>query len=126
MTCGLGSKSLRSAAGEWDRVIGPFRRYAKANGIDLFAGRRLPRLLREAGVIEIQSRLLANAYELGHPAWSILNDFLENLEGRFVETGLADADELEALSSALARHIDDPDTYVISHLFVQAWGRKPA
>ena len=69
---------------------------------------------------------LANAYELGHPAWSILNDFLENLEGRFVETGLADADELEALSSALARHIDDPDTYVISHLFVQAWGRKPA
>ena len=49
--------------------------------------------LREAGVIEIQSRLIANAYELGHPAWSILNDFLENLEGRFVETGLADADE---------------------------------
>ena len=77
-------------------------------------------------MIEIQSRLIANAYELGHPAWSILNDFLENLEGRFVETGLADADELEALSSALARHIDDPDTYVISHLFVQAWGRKPA
>ena len=111
---------------EWDRVIDLFGLYAKANGIDLFAGRRVPRLLREAGVIDVQSRLIVNAYEPGHPARSILNDFLGNLEGRFVDAGLVDADELEALSAALVRHIGDPDTYVISHLFVQAWGRKPA
>ena len=111
---------------DWDRVVELFRLYAEANGMDLFAGRSLPRLLRQAGVIDIESRLIVNAYEPGNPARAILRDFLGNLEGRFLEAGLADADELETLGDALARHIANPDTYVISHLFVQAWGDKPA
>jgi SAM-dependent methyltransferase len=111
---------------EWDRVVELFGLYAEANGMDLLAGRRVPRLLREAGVTDIESRLIVNAYEPGHPARSILLDFLGNLEGRFVEAGLVDTMELETLRAALASHIDDPNTYVISHLFIQAWGRKPS
>jgi hypothetical protein len=37
-----------------------------------------------------------------------------------------DTRELEQLRAALASHVEDPETYVISHLFIQAWGRKPA
>jgi hypothetical protein len=111
---------------EWDRIVELFRRYADANGIDLYAGRRVPRLLREAGITDIGSRLIVNAYEPGHPARSIILDFLGNLTGRFIEVGLADEEELQALRGAVARHIEDSDTYVISHLFIQAWGRKPA
>jgi SAM-dependent methyltransferase len=111
---------------EWDRVVELFTLYAAANGIDLLAGRRVPRLLREAGLTDIKARLIVNSYEPGHPARSVLLDFLGNLEGRFVAAGLVDTVELEVLRAALARHIENPETYVISHLFVQAWGRKPS
>jgi hypothetical protein len=71
-------------------------------------------------------RLIVNAYEPGHPARSALLDFLGNLEGRFLAAGLVDMRELEQLRAALASHVEDRGTYVISHLFIQAWGRKPA
>jgi hypothetical protein len=34
--------------------------------------------------------------------------------------------ELDELSAALKHHLEDPDTLVVSHLYVQVWGRKPA
>ena len=42
-----------------------------------------------------------------------------------VETGITSRTELKTLTDSLRRHIDDPDTLVVSHLFVQAWGHKP-
>jgi hypothetical protein len=39
--------------------------------------------------------------------------------GLISETGFAEA--IEALES----HLNDPATLVFSHLYVQAWGRKP-
>ena len=38
---------------------------------------------------------------------------------------LIGAGELGDLKAALRRHIDDPQTLIVSHLFFQAWGRKP-
>jgi cyclopropane fatty-acyl-phospholipid synthase-like methyltransferase len=32
---------------------------------------------------------------------------------------------LMELKGALGRHIEDPETLVVSHLFIQAWGRRP-
>jgi hypothetical protein len=31
---------------------------------------------------------------------------------------------LSKLKAALKRHLEDPDTFVISCLYIQAWGRK--
>ena len=42
------------------------------------------------------------------------------MAGGFVREG-----ELELLKDAIAAHIDDPDTLVVSPLFIQAWGRRP-
>jgi hypothetical protein len=39
---------------------------------------------------------------------------------------LVTADELDALQSGLRRHLEDPTTYVVSHVFSQAWGLKPS
>jgi len=30
------------------------------------------------------------------------------------------------MAASLRRHVDDPGTLMLSHLFVQAWGRKPS
>jgi hypothetical protein len=43
-----------------------------------------------------------------------------------LERGLVTRDELDELQDALRRHLANPDTIVATHLFVQAWGRKPA
>lgn len=108
----------------WDRAIEVLNTYSCSAGIDLFIGRKLPRLLRDAGVGEIEVRPLVHVYPPGHGRRTILLDFVENLSGRLVETGSVAPDELEALKHSLRQHLDDPDTVVVSHLFLQAWGHK--
>jgi SAM-dependent methyltransferase len=109
----------------WDRAIEVIDSYSRSAGIDLFIGRKLARLLREAGIGQVEVRPLVHAYPPGHGRRTILLDFVENLSGRLVETGTVDPDELEAVKRSLRQHLDDPNTVVVSHLFVQAWGHKP-
>jgi len=52
-------------------------------------------------------------------------DFVENLGDRLVAQKLVAERELGDLKAALGRHIEDPDTLIVSHLFFQAFGRKP-
>jgi hypothetical protein len=59
------------------------------------------------------------------PAGRILLDFVENLSQRLIDTGVTDASEIETIKDSLRRYLDDPDALVVSHLFIQAWGRKP-
>lgn len=110
----------------WTRLMDLLRQYAESNGIDLFVGRRLPKLLRDAGLVDIQSRPIVHIDPPGHPRRSILPNFVENLKERLIAHRLIQRDELEHLQSVVRRHLDDPETLVLSDLFVQAWGRKPA
>ena len=57
---------------------------------------------------------------------AILLDFAENLSERILADGLVERSELDRLKQELRHDLDDPNTLVISHLFLQAWGRKPA
>jgi SAM-dependent methyltransferase len=109
----------------WTRLRGRLERYADINGVDLFVGRRLPRLLREAGLVDVQARPLIYLDEPGNPRQSILADFVSNLRQRLLRNELITPEELFELQTRLRQHLDDPDTLVLSHLFVQAWGRKP-
>jgi SAM-dependent methyltransferase len=110
----------------WTTFVALFVTYARSNGIDSFIGRKLPRLLREAGLVDVQVRPLISVFPSGHPRRNILPDFAENISGRLVEAKLIDERALTDLKAALRQHIDDPETLVISALFFQAWGRKPA
>jgi SAM-dependent methyltransferase len=110
----------------WTRLMDVLERYADSNGIDLFVGRRLPRLLREAGLLDVQSRPIVHIDPPGHPRRSLLPDFVDNLRERLLASGLIARDELDDLGAAVRRHVDDPHTLVVSDLFIQAWGRTPA
>jgi SAM-dependent methyltransferase len=110
---------------EWDRLMAALEAYATANGIDLFVGRRLPRLLAEAGLADVRVNPLIHAYGPGHSRRPIFLQFVNNLRDRIVAQGLISETELADCTAALARHLDDPATLVLSHVFVQAWGRKP-
>jgi ubiquinone/menaquinone biosynthesis C-methylase UbiE len=109
----------------WDRAGDLLITYARSAGIDLFIGRKIPRLLRAAGLVDVEAHPLIHIYPPGHARRSILLDFVEDVSERLVETGTASPAELETLTDSLRRHLDDPDTLVVSHFFVQAWGRKP-
>lgn len=113
-------------AESWNRLMDVTQRYADRNMIDVFMGRRLPGLLRRAGVVDVRVRpVLYIDHEPGHSRRMVLADFAENLRDRLITSELITREEFDDLHAALRRHLADPGTNVISHLYVQAWGRKP-
>jgi protein-L-isoaspartate O-methyltransferase len=109
----------------WDRLMAALEDYATANGIDLFVGRRLPRMLAGAGLSDVQVNTLIHAYGPGHSRRPIFLQFVNSLRERILSAGLISEAEFTECAQALERHLDDPMTLVLSHVFVQAWGRKP-
>src|SRR5262249_41911999 len=63
----------------WNAMVDLFVAYSEKNGIDPFIGRKLPRMLREAGVQDVRVNPLVHVYPPGHGRRSILSDFAENL-----------------------------------------------
>lgn len=109
----------------WDRLLEVFEAYSRKNGIDLFIGRKTHQMFRAAGLTNIQTNPLIHAYPPGHNRRHIFCDFLENVKERILaEKLLTEREFVEGLLE-LKRHLDHPDTLVLSHLFVQIWGTKP-
>jgi SAM-dependent methyltransferase len=110
----------------WDRLYEILQAYAASNQTDLFVGRRLPRMLREQGVIDVKARPIIHSYDIDHGRRMLAHQFVENVADGVVAEGLASEQEYTELASELKHHLKDRDTFVISCLFIQAWGRIPA
>lgn len=108
----------------WDRLFEILQTHAAANGIDLFVGRKTHRMLRNAGLADVRVRPSVHAYPPGHNRRTIFWDFIQNVRGQLIAQGLVGSSELDELMDDLQRHLDDPRTLVVSHLFFQVWGRK--
>jgi ubiquinone/menaquinone biosynthesis C-methylase UbiE len=109
----------------WDRLVKIFLTYSRNLGIDLFIGRKTHQMFRAAGLIDIQVNPMIHAYPPGNNRRNILCDFLENVRDRILAERLISEAEFRERLAELNRHLDDTGTLVISHLFVQVWGRKP-
>jgi hypothetical protein len=55
----------------------------------------------------------------------LLLDFVENARSRLLGKNLIGKTELDELTVALKKHLEDPETLVLSSVFIQAWGRIP-
>ena len=109
----------------WDSLFEALSTYAVKNGIDLAVGKRVPRMLREAGLVDIQVRPLISVLPPGHSRRDLFPVFVENLRDRLIEQRVIDEGGLDQRLRELRRHVDDPNTLIVSHLFFQVWGRKP-
>jgi SAM-dependent methyltransferase len=109
----------------WSRLFEIFQAYSRAKGVDLFVGRRTHRMLRDVGIVDLHVSPVIHVYPHGHHRRSIFLDFIQNTRGALVEEGLATNEELNELTQDLKRHLDDPATLVVSHMFFQVWGHKP-
>jgi ubiquinone/menaquinone biosynthesis C-methylase UbiE len=112
-------------SGAWTTLVDLLQTYSAKNGIDPLIGRKVPRLLREAGLVDVRVNPIVHVYPPGHGRRNLLLDFSENLSERFVEQKLVGEQELSGLKADLSRHLADSNTLVVSHLYFQSWGRKP-
>jgi len=99
--------------------------YAELNGIDRSVGLKVPRMLRECGLADVHVNPLVHVYPPNHGRRMLVLEFVENARSRILESGLAEAEELDEMTAALRRHLEDPGTLVVSSLFLQTWGRVP-
>jgi SAM-dependent methyltransferase len=109
----------------WDRLFEIYQAYSRANGVDLFVGRKTHRMLRAAGLVDVQVRPVIHVYPHGHSRRTIFLDFIENIRDGAIRQRFVDERELTDLVDEVRCHLDDPATIVVSHLFFQVWGRKP-
>jgi SAM-dependent methyltransferase len=97
-----------------------FRSLLAERGVDLGYGRTLPRLLRETGLIEVQS----DAYfPMGGPTCNELERAtVEQVRDRLISAGLATDDEIDRhLANITSGRLDLATSPMIS-----TWGRMPA
>lgn len=102
-----------------NRLRNGFRELLKERGAELAFGRRLPRLLREAGLEDVR----ADAYfPIALPAATALEDAsVRQVREKLVARGLATDEEIEEhLSNVTAGRLDLATSPMIS-----AWGRRP-
>lgn len=110
----------------WTALLDAFHHVFRDGGGDPFIGRRLPTLLRDAGVVDVRVHVQAALPETAQYRRTHLLALLESVRAKVVASGLMDERELERHRSALIEHLNDPMTLVIDKLLVQSWGRTPA
>ncbi len=109
----------------WDRLTELLFDAWQRNGADPFLGRRLPRMLRRAGLENVAVNLYAVESGIDHPRRFTFLTFIDNMREAILAGGHIRADELDHYVRSLRTHLEDPETTVISGLFYQVWGRKP-
>lgn len=110
----------------WSHLLDAYANYAVAQGIDIFVGRRIHRLFREAGVEDIRVDAIVHVYPPGHDRRPILRDFINNVRDGLIGGGFITPGALERDMADLARHLADPDVMVTSHMFFRLIGRVPS
>jgi SAM-dependent methyltransferase len=101
-----------------NRLKAAFRTLMADRGVDLSFGRTLPRLLRSAGLVDVQSD---SYFPMGGPACNELERAtVQQIRERLVASGLATPDEIDQhLSNVAAGGLD-----LATSPMVSAWGRK--
>ncbi|MGO9079251.1 MAG: methyltransferase domain-containing protein [Streptosporangiaceae bacterium] len=101
-----------------NRLRAGFRQLMADRGADLSYGRRLPRLLREAGLADVEAEAF---FPVTSPAAAVLEAAtIRQIRGQLIEAGLATAEEIAAhLANVEAGRLDLATAPMIS-----AWGRR--
>ncbi|HEX6459286.1 MAG TPA: methyltransferase domain-containing protein [Thermoleophilaceae bacterium] len=109
-------------SGLHEKVVHAIRTFFSLHGYDAQLGRRLPRLLQAAGLVDVAAdsvsvQVQANR-ERGVPQWELL---VEQLAPGMIAADLLDEQDVAAFHALW----HDGDTVSFAPLMVSAWGRKP-
>jgi ubiquinone/menaquinone biosynthesis C-methylase UbiE len=108
----------------WERLKQALVSYSEAKGIDLYIGRRIARMLRNAGLVDVQVNPLIHIYGPDHSRRPIFLQFVNNLHERIVAEGLISEAEFAKCIASLDRHLSEPETIVVSHPIYPSMGAE--
>ncbi len=110
----------------WERLLEALHHHARQRAIDVHVGRRLPRLLRGAGLVDVHVEARTRIQHPGNDRRSGLPALIDALGDELAGPLIPTRSELAELRAALEQHLADSDTTVYSPMYVQAWGRAPS
>ena len=102
-------------------ILNAYRRTGK----DFNIGRRIARMLRDAGVDDIRVRATARVTHVGDYYQTFLLTIAGLVREVIVAAGELTADELDSYTATLRAHLEMPGTLTLQPLMWQAWGRVP-
>lgn len=108
----------------WDRFFGAFEQVYTEDGKDPYVGRRLPRLLRQAGLQNVQQRAHARLNRPGDFHQTQLLTFVKLFWYRIKDKLEASERAMSAMYEELEHHLSASGTVVVSPTLIQAWGYK--
>jgi SAM-dependent methyltransferase len=108
----------------WDRLTDISRSAFEVDGADMFIGRRLPALFREAGLVDIGVEAKADIHPAGHSRRTLRADLVRSMRPKIVAAGIASEQELDEVDHAVREHLSNPDTLMLPNLLFLASGRK--
>jgi ubiquinone/menaquinone biosynthesis C-methylase UbiE len=108
----------------WPKLYKTFETLYRQEGKDPNIGRRLPRLLNEAGLENVGYKAHTRFNKPSDFHQHQLLHFINLYRERITKLDLLSDQELLDLYEQLSAHLADPATIVISPLLVQAWGYK--
>ncbi len=109
----------------WTRLRDAFFTVCREYGMDVYFGRRLPGLLRAAGLADVGAETHVRLVHPGEYGRTSLLSLVTGVREQIIDRGLLSEAELAAEMDALQEHLRDPETLVVRELLFQAWGRKP-
>ena len=110
----------------WNRLLNINAEIWGKRGMDVFVGRKLPRLLTQAGLTDVHCKVHTPVYQRTHEYAFLLLAFSKINRNEMIEKGYVTEAEYTDLTESLHAHLSKPDTFVTWSLFYQAWGRKAA
>lgn len=109
----------------WTELVDLIAELWRLNGMDVHLGRRLPRLLHEAGLTDVGVDAGIRVFQNDHPYQTLVVDRAELCREALVEHRLIGHAALDRLTGALREHLAQPGTIVVHPILFQAWGRVP-
>ncbi len=109
----------------WSRLIEINAAIWRGRGMDVNIGRRLPRMLSQAGLTDIRCKTHTPVFQRDHAYQFLLLAFSKINRAEMIEKRYLTEEEYTDLTESLHAHLSQADTYVTWSLFCQAWGRKP-
>lgn len=100
-------------------ILSAYRRTGK----DFNIGRRIGRILRDAGLTDVQIRATARVTRSGEYYQTFLLTIASLVRDVIVQAGDLTADQLDSYVTALRAHLELPDTITCQPVMWQAWGR---
>ena len=108
----------------WNKLLAALTATRQAARLDPFIGRRLPALLRRAGMVDIDVRAHQYIWRPGDLYHTLLLKFVAIHRERITDGGFLTSERIDELTAELEQHLVQPEMLVIYTPLFQARGRK--